>query len=131
MKKVNKSMFKSLEGNLMNFKEEFICAGPRSALVGVYDKLTQLGAVPRNYRDDLTLLSSGQRFVILCINSDGIKSKFAQVSLMKREWWDYWHNKKWKMNKPIYRTYNVPKQLKQVTNLLDIRELELLIPEIL
>lgn len=125
MKKV---ALKQLCGNLKTFSEEFIGAGTRNSVVGLYRKLLELGATPADRNRDNLLISSKQKIVILCIN-DGIRGRFAKVSLHERAWWDYWHNKARKYCKPAYTTYNVPRQMNTVISKLNIKELEVLIPE--
>lgn len=116
----------SLEGNLKEFKEEFIAAGPRQMVVILYRKLLELGACPQDsYEHVKMLITANVPVVLLCINE-----KIPKVGLKQRSWWDYWHNKKHhKFNKPAYRTYNVPKQMQQVINKLNVLPTEILIPE--
>lgn len=125
MKKVT---LKQLNGNLKTFNCEFIGAGTRDCIVGLYRKLIDLGAIPNNQERDNNLICSKQKIVILCVN-DGINGKFARISLHEREWWNYWHNKANKACKPAYITYNVPRQMNTIISKLNIKELEVLIPE--
>ena len=125
---MKKMTLSQLHCNLKTFSKEFIGAGSRNSVVGLYRKLIELGAIPSSKEKDNSLISSKQKIVILCVN-DGIRSKFARISLHERSWWDYWHNKAHKHCKPAYITYNVPKQMSTVISNLNIKELETLIPE--
>lgn len=125
MKKVT---LKSIQGNLKNFNKEFIGAGCRTSVIGLYQKLIDLGAIPADRERDKYLISTRKNIVILCVN-DGINSKFARVSIHTRNWWDFWHNKANRQTKPGYITYNVPKQISTVIDNLNITEIETLFPE--
>lgn len=129
MKKDGKrSTFKSLEGNFSHFTEEFIAAGPRLTVIGLFRKLralnAEVGCVDAN-----CLYNKQAKVVLLCINEGTSKKKYGKICLMNRVWWDYWHNPKHKHNKPAYKTYNVPKQMSTVLNKLVINPIELIIPE--
>lgn len=128
---MSKMTLKQVHGNLQGFSEEFIGAGSRDSVVGLYRKLIELGATPSNKEKDINLISSKQKVVILCVN-DGVKRQFARVSLHERNWWNYWHNRRNKSSfKAAYTTYNVPKQMSTVINKLNITEIETLIPEVI
>ena len=129
MKKDGKrSTFESLEGNFSHFTEEFIAAGPRLTVIGLFRKLRALNAEV-GCVDMSSLYSKNAKVVLLCINEGTGKGKYGKVYLKNRAWWDYWHNPKHKRNKPAYKTYNVPKQMSTVLNKLVINPIELIIPE--
>lgn len=129
MKKDGKrSTFESLEGNFSHFTEEFIAAGPRLTVIGLFRKLSALSA-EIGYVDTNCLYNKHAKVVLLCINEGTGKKKYGKIFLKNRTWWDYWHNVKHKSSKPAYKTYNVPKQMSTVLNKLVINPIELIIPE--
>lgn len=103
---------KDLEGNIQPFEKEFICAGCRNSIIGLYRKLIDLGANAQAV--DKKVLENEHDVVILCKNSGTSTKKFAEVRLLTRSWWNYYHNAKYKRSKPIYKTYNLPRQWKIV-----------------
>ena len=54
MKKVT---LNQLHGNLKTFSREFIGAGSRNCVVGLYRKLIELGAIPSSKEKDNSLIS--------------------------------------------------------------------------
>lgn len=119
---------KSLSGNLQKFHSEFIVAGPRDSIVGLYRKLEELGAEPEDRASDNLKISSKNNIVILCIN-DGKNKQFARIKLCQRSWWDYWHNPRNKQTKPAYKTYNFPRQLDKIAKELFLTEIPELVAE--
>jgi hypothetical protein len=119
---------RNLDCNLKFFKEEFIGAGPRTSVIGLYKDLVAMGAEQLHPVTDADLINSGKQIVILCVN-DGVNSKFGRVSLHPRTWWDFYHNKKKRWTKPTYRTYNIPKQYETIIKLLNVRKYELIFPD--
>lgn len=117
-----------IDGNLKGFTEEFIGAGPRTSVIGLYNSLVELGAIPNDRHKDSILISSKKPIVLLCVN-DGVNSVFARVSVHEKTWWDFYHNKKKSRYKVLYKTYNACKQLINISKLLVIKPKELLIPE--
>ena len=108
---------KDLKGNIQPFEKEFICAGARTSIIGLYRKLIELGA--NHLTEDESLLNTKKPIVLFCKNN-GINCKFAEVRIFNRQWWNYWHNPKNRINKPKYKTYNVPKQWDFIINKLII-----------
>lgn len=114
------TMLKELKGNIQPFDKEFICAGSRRSLIGLYRKLIDLGA--NISETDKVLLASGNPVVLFCKNT-GINRRIAEVRVFNRTWWDYWHNPRNKKAKPKYKTYNLPKQWDIVIDLIILKEI--------
>lgn len=115
---------------LVSFEQECILAGTRTSIIGFFNLLKKLGANIKDADKAEALISSKQRIVILCQNV-GLKTKFAQIAILDRSWWDYYHNPKKKLtNKSVFKTFNVPKQWEHVcNNILNVKDIPLLIPE--
>lgn len=95
--------------NISYFTAEFICAGARDSIIGMYRFLSEKGAQLKNEKEDKLLLSSKTDIVLFC-TIEGINNSFACVQLKKKEWWNFYHNKRIKKNRPTYYTYNLPSQ---------------------
>lgn len=129
MKEKTKKSKKVTDCNLKYFKKEFIVAGPKLSILGFYRELKAIGAEDSN--KDLNRIRLYKPQIVLLCKNEGIKYKFATVSVHDRAWWDYWHNPKRKSSLKLYKTYNLPRQFKIVRDLLKIEEKQLLIPEVL
>lgn len=115
-------------GNLNAFRKEFIAAGCRNSVIGLYRKLVEHGASPVNKDNDIVLLSSKADIVLLCKNN-GINKVLPQVQILKKNWWSFYHNRKL-VTSPKLPTYNVPRQTNTILEDLAIfTEIETLIPE--
>lgn len=95
--------------NLVCFTADFICAGVRDNILGMYNFLKEKGAILVSPEEDTLLISSKKDIVLFCMNA-GINNKFAKISLKRKTWWNYYHNKSIKINRPTYYTYNLPSQ---------------------
>lgn len=116
--------------NLTCFQKDFICAGIRDNIIGMYNFLLEKGAQLENETSDRLRISSRKPIVLLCKNN-GITSKFGQIQIMEWNWWNYYHNKNLRSCKPNYYTYNLPSQWNQV--LMEgctWKEVEVLKPEV-
>lgn len=119
--------------NLSQFETEFICAGVRENIVGMYKFLIEKGAQTVNSHLDSVRISSGKPIVLLCKNAIVNKSfnTFGNVQILDRSWWDYYHNKRRKTCKTTTRTYNLPSQWNVVLMVGCVwKEVEVLTPEV-
>ena len=57
---MKKMTLSQLHGNLNTFSKEFIGAGSRNSVVGLYRKLIELGAIPSRKEKDNSLINSKQ-----------------------------------------------------------------------
>lgn len=116
--------------NLIQFEKEFICAGIRDNVLGMYNFLIEKGAIPINKELDICRISSKKPIVLLCKNN-GIRTKFGSIQIMERNWWNYYHNKRIKSCQTTFRTYNLPSQWNVVLREGCVwKEVEVLKPEI-
>lgn len=117
-----------MDKNLSAFKQEFVAAGCRNNIVGLYKMFLEHGANTVNKDNDELLLSSKTEIVLLCKNG-GIRKAMPMVQLLKKTWWNYYHNRKI-VRKPGLRTFNVPKQTSKILDEVAIfTPIEELIPE--
>ena len=70
--------------NVSSFTQEFICAGVRDNVVGMYNFLKEKGVQVKDKQADSLKISSRKGVVLLCTNSNS--------------------------SKPLYYTYNLPSQ---------------------
>lgn len=120
---------KQLDGNLINFKEEFIIAGPRRNVLSAYKELLRLGAEKVDRVSDRMKINSGDKLVILCRNEGRLRT-YGKVQVLTRSWWDYYHNRK-KHCRTSIKTYNAWNQQDKIIENLNIEAVPLLIPEYL
>lgn len=120
---------KQLDGNLINFKEEFIIAGPRRNVLSAYKELLRLGAEKVDRVSDRAKINSGDKLVIFCKNEGRLRT-FGKVQVLTRSWWDYYHNRK-KHCQTYIKTYNAWNQQDKIIENLNIEAVPLLIPEYL
>lgn len=119
---------KYADKRLVAFKKECILVGPVLSVRGFYNFLNQLGATI-DEKNVNKLLHSQERMVLLLRNEGTIK-KFPRVKVLNREWWDFWHNKRKNPSRTVIKTYNIPKQWKEVCEkVLLVEDKPLLIPE--
>lgn len=117
-----------MDKNLSAFKQEFVTAGCRNNIIGLYKMFIEHGANTANKDNDELLLSSKTDIVMLCKNG-GIRKVMPIVQILKKTWWDYYHNKK-KVKKVSVKTFNVPKQTSLILDEYAIfTPIEELIPE--
>lgn len=120
--------------NLVEFKSEFICAGVRDNILGMYNFLIEKGAQVIDKETDKQRISSKKPIVLLCKNAvtdPRIGKTFAKVQIMEKNWWDYYHNRQRKTCRTTIRTYNLPSQWNIVLMVGCIwKEVEVLIPEV-
>lgn len=119
--------------NLSRFSKDFICAGVRDNVLGLYNFLLEKGAISADKDLDSRRISSRKPIVLLCKN-DGTnpKKQFARIQIMDRNWWNYYHNKRLKTCKSTtFRTYNIPSQWTVVLREGCVwKEVEVLKPEV-
>ena len=116
--------------NLVNFKEEFIVAGPRNSVVNILNIIKNMSGEIVDKMKAEHLLHTKEQIVLLCINSGTQKKLFGTVKVLTRQWWDLWHNRKKKITKNVtYKTYNARRQKKEILDLFNTKDIELLIPE--
>lgn len=117
-----------MDKNLSAFKKEFVIAGCRNNIVGLYRLFIEHGANTVSKDNDELLLSSKTDIVLLCKNG-GIRKVMPMVQLLKKTWWDFYHNRRI-VKYPKLKTYNVPRQTSQIMNDIAIfTPIETLIPE--
>lgn len=95
--------------NVSSFTQEFICAGVRDNVVGMYNFLKKKGVQVKDKQADSLKISSRKGVVLLCTNSNSSKP-FGIIQLKDWNWWDFYHNKRNRSSKPLYYTYNLPSQ---------------------
>jgi hypothetical protein len=120
--------------NLSQFETDFICAGVRENVVGMYRFLIEKGAQAVNSKLDSIRISSGKPIVLLCKNAtvDPLTGNpFGNVQILDRSWWDFYHNKRRETCKSTTKTYNLPSQWNVVLMVGCVwKEVEVLIPEV-
>lgn len=107
--------------NLHAIKKEFIVAGPRESIYCLFRHLLYAGAACNNISKSNCLETSKQRCVLF-VRNEGISKKFCVISLHEVTWWEYWY-KPLSYRKPKIKTYNFPKQVKQIINLLILKDI--------
>lgn len=112
---------------LVMFRKECILAGPRDSIVGFFRFLKELGAdVAKTVNSENLVTSRGK--IVLLLRNEGKNKLFPQVTVLNRTWWDFYHNPR--KHKTKIKTYNLPKQWKQVCeSILILENVPLLIPE--
>lgn len=95
--------------NISSFTQEFICAGVRDNVVGMYKFLKEKGVQVKDRQADDLKISSRKSVVLLCTNSNS-SNPFGIIQLKDWGWWDFYHNKHNRSSKPLYYTYNLPSQ---------------------
>ena len=73
------------------------------------------------------MYSSNKNIVVLCTNdtNKGILN-FPKISILTRGWWILYHCKKYPHTTEVYRTYNVPKQQREVFSNIVLTPIEVL-----
>ena len=72
---MKKMTLSQLHGNLKTFSKEFIGAGSRNSVVGLYRKLIELGAIPSSKEKDNSLISSSKRLLFYVLTMElGVNS---------------------------------------------------------
>ena len=124
--KLNSLLEKLKDCNVERFKKNFIIAGPKVNVLAIYRALINARVSDQDIQRSKNY-SAYKNIVVLCINNtkNGILN-FPEVCILTRGWWDLYHNKKKNHTTEVYKTYNVPRQQKQVFENIVLTPIEIL-----
>lgn len=124
--KLSSLLEKLKDCNVERFKKNFIIAGPKVSVLAIYKALRNAGVSDQDLQRSKNY-SAYRRIVVLFTNNtkNGILN-FPEVCILTRGWWDLYHNKKKNHTTEVYKTYNVPKQQKQVFDNIVLTPIEVL-----
>lgn len=124
--KISSLLEKLKDCNIEQFKKNFIIAGPKVNVMAIYRALINARVSDRDIQRSKNY-SAYKNIVVLCTNNtkNGILN-FPEVCILTRGWWDLYHNKKKNHTTEVYKTYNVPKQQKQVFDNIILTPIEVL-----
>ena len=124
--KLNSLLEKLKDCNVERFKKNFIIAGPKVNVLAIYRALINARVSDQDIQRSKNY-SAYKNIVVLCINNtkNGILN-FPEVCILTRGWWDLYHNKKKNHTTEVYKTYNVPRQQKQVFDNIVLTPIEVL-----
>lgn len=118
--------------NIKAFKKDFILAGPVTNIKRLVEVFKKCGVPIRHekpiYKDSV-ILCTCRRNLIHVQRGEVKIGTLTDLQILNRSWWDYYHNPK-KIRRPKLKTYNIPAHQNYViSNLLELEEIPLLIPE--
>ena len=124
--KLNSLLEKLKDCNVERFKKNFIIAGPKVNVLAIYRALINARVSDQDIQRSKNY-SAYKNIVVLCINNtkNGILN-FPEVCILTKGWWDLYHNKKKNHTTEVYKTYNVPRQQKQVFENIVLTPIEVL-----